>query len=114
MSRSRPWSEEEEERLRLLYPSGRAFEEVAKAFPRRSANAIRQKASRLGLRRITFAHTILDTQTVLRCSNGDGGDEEYLFKCVECGNWMHVNLPDDAENKTIVCSQCRSVCKYVS
>lgn len=114
MSRSRPWSEEEEERLRLLYPSGRAFEEVAKAFPVRSENAVRLKASRLGLKRLTIAHSILDTQTVLRCSNGDGGNEEFLFKCVECGNWTHVNLSENAENETIVCSQCRSVCKYVT
>jgi DNA-directed RNA polymerase subunit RPC12/RpoP len=114
MSRSRPWTEEEEKRLRLLYPSGRAFEEVARAFPRRSVNAVRQKASRLGLSRPTIARSILDTQGFLRCSNGDGGEEEYLFKCVECGNWIHVNLPDDAEDRTIVCSKCKAVCRFVA
>lgn len=114
MSRSRPWTEEEEERLRLLYPSGRAFEEVARAFPRRSVNAVRQKASRLGLKRPTIARSILVNQGFLRCSNGDGGEEEYLFKCVECGNWIHVDMPDGVDDRTIICSECKAVFRYVA
>lgn len=109
----RLWTEEEVGKLQLLYTSGTAFEEIARALPKRSANAIRQKASRLGLKRPTVSHLLLESQPVLRCSNGDGGDE-YLFKCSSCGSWIHVNVREEEDDRTIICPQCSTICKYVA
>lgn len=109
----RLWTEEEVGKLKLLYPSGKAFEDIVDALPKRSANAIRQKASRLSLKRPVASHAFLESRPVLRCSDGNGGDE-YLFKCSGCGSWIHVSLYDDVDDRTIVCRQCQTVCKYVS
>lgn len=50
--RTHPWSEDEVARLRLIYSEATVLE-LAKAFPDRSKQALRDKAWRLGLRRIT-------------------------------------------------------------
>lgn len=110
----RQWTKEEVAQLRRLYMSETAFEELRVFFPRRSKDAIRQKASRMGLKRPILSHSLIDSRPVLKCTNGDGGKEEYLFKCSECGSWIHMNLDDDINEKMIVCKQCSSVCKYVS
>lgn len=112
MSRKRLWTEEEIKKLELLYISEGTFEEIVSAFPKRSANAIRQKASRLGLRRPTISPSLFNSQTVLRCSNGNEEAEEYLFKCSGCGSWVHMNSYD--ENRVIVCRQCQTIYKYVA
>lgn len=109
----RLWTEEEVRRLKLLYTSGTAFEEIASSLQKRSANAIRQKASRLGLKRPPVSHLLLESQPVLRCSNGNGGDE-YLFKCSGCGSWIHVNVREEDDDSTIICRQCSTICKYVA
>jgi DNA-directed RNA polymerase subunit RPC12/RpoP len=114
MLERRLWSKEEVGKLKLLYLSVRPFEDIIDTFPMRTANAIRQKASRLGLRRPIVSHSLLESQTVLRCTDGNGGDEEYLFKCGSCGSWIHVNLMDDVENRTIVCSKCNTTSRYVA
>lgn len=50
--RNTPWSDEEVQRLRLLYPNpNKSFEELLAEFPGRTANSLRLKASRLGLER---------------------------------------------------------------
>ncbi|UCH57046.1 MAG: hypothetical protein JSV18_06835 [Candidatus Bathyarchaeota archaeon] len=114
MLRRSAWTKEETERLKLLYISGRSFEEIKRELPNRSSNAIRLKASRLGLRRPTISTPFLVTQNVLRFSDGDG-NSDLLFKCSGCGSWMHVDVEDDeAEVQTIVCRQCQSICRYVA
>jgi DNA-directed RNA polymerase subunit RPC12/RpoP len=110
----RLWTEEEVGKLRSFYVSGRPFEEIDSAFPNRTANAIRQKASRLGLRRPTASHSLLDSQAVIRCSDGNGDEWEYLFKCSVCGSWIHVNLTEEDEDRTIICRKCHAVLKYVA
>jgi DNA-directed RNA polymerase subunit RPC12/RpoP len=112
MSSGMLWTEKEVSRLRILYESLGSFEEVAKAFPSRTANAIRQKASRLGLKRPLVTSPFCESQTVLQCSNGGGDSEEYLFKCGSCGKWILVDL-EEAEDKTIVCPDCTTVCVFV-
>ena len=114
MSRQRLWTEEEIKKLEILYISGKAFEEIVDALPKRSANAIRQKASRLGLRRPAISSSLFNSQKVLRCSDGNGEAEEYLFKCSGCGSWVHVNLYDEDEDRIIVCRQCHTIYKYVA
>jgi hypothetical protein len=114
MLERRFWTDEEMDMLRVLYISGRSFDEINAAFPERSANAIRQKASRLGVKRPVVSNSLCESKSVLRCSNGKGGDDVFLFKCGDCGNWIHVDTSDQHENQTVVCSQCKSVCRYVA
>jgi hypothetical protein len=46
------WTANEEEKLERLYPDPHiTFEEITKALPGRSPNAIRLRANRLGLKR---------------------------------------------------------------
>ena len=51
MVKVKEWTDEEVERLKELYTSNKTFEEIAERFPLRTDNAIRLKASRLGLKR---------------------------------------------------------------
>ena len=115
MSRARLWTDEEIKKLELLYLSGKAIEEIMNDFQERSANAIRQKASRLGLRRPLISPSFIKSQKVLRCSNGNRETEEFLFRCSDCGNWIHVNLSDEEkEDRFIVCRQCQNSYRYVT
>jgi hypothetical protein len=113
MLERRLWTDEEMDRLRVLYVSGRGFDEIDTAFPKRSANAIRQKASRLGVKRPVVSNSLCESMSVLRCSDSNG-DDAFLFKCGDCGNWIHVDSPDPHENQTVVCPQCKAVCRYVA
>ena len=110
----RLWTDEEMDMLRVLYISRRGFDEIDTAFPERSANAIRQKASRLGVKRPVVSHSLCESKSVLRCSDGNGGDDAFLFKCGDCGNWIHVDSPDQHENQAVVCPQCKAVSRYVA
>jgi hypothetical protein len=107
------WTEDETKKLRFLYISGTSFDEIENEFPARSSNAIRQKASRLGLRRPPMFASMSSFQNVLRISDGVGGLEDFLFKCGECGSWIHANLNGETDNRTIVCRQCQTVLRYV-
>jgi DNA-directed RNA polymerase subunit RPC12/RpoP len=108
-----PWSEKEEDRLRALYISTESFEDIVREFPRRTTNAIRIKASRLGIKRPSVTSSKIEAPNVLKFLNGNGRDEDYFFKCSGCGNWIHVNLDDD-KIKTIICPDCNSACRYVA
>jgi hypothetical protein len=100
-------------RLKTLYKSKKTFEEIIEAFPKRTVNAVRQKASRLGLKRPSISHTVYNSNNYLRCYNGEENKEEYLFKCGGCGGWMHVYIGDQEDNRTIACNNCNTICKYV-
>ena len=106
------WTNNEISMLKQLYIEDTAFDEIRNAFPTRTANAIRQKASRLGLRRPVIKSSLIDSQSTIRGS-ANGDDEVYLFKCIDCGNWIQVNISNNTENHTILCPQCFSVSKYI-
>lgn len=114
MPRRSLWTEEETEKLRSLYISGTSFEEIEDELPARSTNAIRQKASRLGLRRHATLASINSFRNVLRISDGDGGAENLIFRCGGCGGWIHANLNDGADDRTIVCRQCQTILRYAA
>lgn len=113
MSGRNPWTAEETRRLRFLYVSGTSFEDIEKELPARSSNAIRQKASRLGLRRPMMTSSMNSSQNILRISDSNGGLEDFLFKCYSCGSWIHANLNDEEKDRTIVCRKCKTVLRYV-
>lgn len=114
MPRPADWTEEEIQRLKRLYPSDTSFEEIVEAFPNRTSNALRLKASRLGLRRPTIPSSGFLPSTILLCSEGDGGSKGYLFRCGECNNWIQVNGDDDEAGSVIVCGDCGAECYFAT
>ena len=112
MSRS-PWSEGEERMLSVMYLAGTSFDEIGQAFPERSPNAIRLKASRLGLKRPYVSASILESPNVLRFSDGNG-DSGFFFKCSGCGSWTHAKIEDEEDVHTVECRECSTVCRYIA
>jgi len=112
MSRPINWTEEELGRLKHLYTSEQSFEEIIMAFPQRTPNAIRLKASRLGLRRPTISSSLLPS-SILLCSEANGNSRGYLYRCRECGSWIQVNQEDEGSDNTVVCGNCQSKCYFV-
>lgn len=108
MPRPRKWTEEEIDRLRRLYTSERSFDEIVEVFPERTTNAIRQKASRLGVKRPTLPSSLCQSSNILLCSEGNGNSKGYLFRCSECGSWIQVDGEDEASDRIIVCSTCHA------
>ena len=109
MARIKEWSDEEVERLEKLYTSNMTFDEVVVHFPKRTSNAIRLKASRLGLRRPTIPTNLIQTKKVKFQSVGDDDSKGYLIKCNECGGWIQVDSFEDSMTITICCPQCDSI-----
>jgi len=72
----RRWTNNEISTLKQMYIADTAFEEIRDAFPARTINAIRQKASRLGLRRPVIKSSLFDSQSSIKCSV-NGNDEVY-------------------------------------
>jgi len=97
----RRWTREEVERLKTLYASDKPFEEIVKAFPGRSPNAIRLKASRLGLKRMRPPAEA--SPLIVK----GGETKRFLVKCGVCGHWMEV---EDAARGFILCERCGSPC----
>ena len=112
MSRN-SWSEVEERTLRFMYLAGTSFDEIGQAFPKRSPNAIRLKASRLGLKRPSISSSILESPNVLRFSDGNG-DTGFFFKCSGCGSWTHAQIEGDEDVHTVECRECSTLCRYVA
>ena len=109
MARINEWTDEEVERLHKLYGSNRTFEEIEVEFPMRTSNAIRLKASRLGIRRPLIPGNFIQAKPLLfRSGNGDGNDG-FILKCKQCGSWVQID--QDIENRTSVlsCGQCGSM-----
>ena len=113
MPRPTKWTEEELGRLKLLYTSERPFDEIVVAFPNRTSNAIRMKASRLGLKRPTIPSSLFPS-SILLCSEGNGNSKGYLFRCSECGSWIQINREDEVSDSAVVCGNCSSTCYFIT
>ena len=99
--------------LRIMYLAGTSLDEIGQAFPGRSPNAIRLKASRLGLKRPSISSSILGSPNVLRFSD-ENGDSGFFFKCSGCGSWTHAQIGDDEDVHTVECRECNTVCRYIA
>mgnify|MGYP005831152953 CR=1 FL=1 len=100
MLKENRWTEEEVNRLRRFYTSSDAFGEILKAFPNRTENAIRIKASRLGLKRPDIFYGSPNPSILLGIKKGD---KRYLVRCCDCGEWIQIK---SSKNKIIECSFC--------
>lgn len=107
MSNSKKWTEIEIKNLKRLYISEKLLEEVMEAFPERTENAVRLKASRLGLKRPALPSALMGQSTMLHCSEGNGNSKGYIFRCCACGIWIQVDGSDEASSGLIVCESCR-------
>ncbi len=105
MVKVKEWTDEEVELLRDLYTSNKTFDEIVERFPRRTENAIRLKASRLGIKRPLIGN-VIHVKPLMYKSGGNGGTSGYLMKCKECGSWIQVD--DNSRNRSTVlsCGKC--------
>jgi hypothetical protein len=106
MARVREWSDEEVGRLTELYTSNRSFEDILLEFPFRSSNAVRLKASRMGLRRPTLPVDLIHAEKVRFQSIDEDGAMGYLIKCKECGQWIQAERIGGGVCQTIRCGEC--------
>lgn len=106
MARVKEWSDEEVSRLTELYTSNKTFDEVMLEFPSRTHNAVRLKASRLGLRRPTILLDLPNSNRFRFKSLEDESNTGYLFKCEECGSWIQVENVGRGIYRTVRCMSC--------
>ncbi len=105
----RRWTEEEIRRLRAFYLSDASMERLSEAFPGRTLQAVRQKASRLGLRRMA-SQPQYPSSPILLC-RGEGGAEGLLLRCSNCGSWIRVSLEKGSRDEKIGCGGCGYILK---
>ena len=106
MAKTSVWTKEEVERLCDLYPSQKSFDEIVKEFPHRSPNAIRLKASRMGLRRPALTLGMYHEGKPILRSELNGDSKGYIMKCSECGGWVMIGNLDEGEQNAVVCKRC--------
>ena len=109
MTRINEWTDEEVERLHEQYGSNKTFEEIELEFPMRTSNAIRLKASRLGIRRpLTPGNFIQAKPIIFRTDNHDGSDG-FVMKCKQCDSWIQVDKDIERRASILNCGQCGSM-----
>lgn len=112
MVRVKEWSELEISKLEKYYPSSMAFDEILLELPQRTSNAVRLKASRLGLRRPLLMPEMVQALKVRM--NGDEAEPlGYIIKCKECGSWIQTDRLDEMKARAICCESCGSLYEIV-
>ena len=105
MVKVKEWTDEEVERLRELYISNRTFDEIVEKFPLRTENAIRLKASRLGIKR-PYIGDVIQVKPLKFKSSSRIDSTGYLLKCKECGSWMQVDQRAQNSASVLSCGKC--------
>jgi hypothetical protein len=105
MVKVKEWTDEEVQRLRELYTSNRTFEEIVDKFPMRTENAIRLKASRLGIKR-PYIGDVIQIKPATFMSGGWRDSISYLLKCKECDSWMQVEDSKQNSASVLSCGKC--------
>ena len=105
MVKVKEWTDEEVERLRELYTSNKTFDEIADMFPLRTENAIRLKASRLGIKR-PYIGDVIQVKPLTFKSLSSRESQEYLLKCNDCGSWMQIDRTSQNSASVISCGTC--------
>ena len=107
MARIREWSDAEVNMLRSLYGTNKTFEEIEHEFPARTSNAIRLKASRLGLKRPLLMGSLIQARPLqFKSGNGESG---YLLKCKECRTWIQIDESIERNTSILSCGKCGSM-----
>ena len=108
MVKIKEWTDDEVERLRELYTSNKTFEEIVEKFPLRTENAIRLKASRLGIKR-PYIGNVIQLKPLSFKTGKRGGSTGYILKCKDCGSWMQVDEKSQKDSSVISCGKCGSL-----
>lgn len=108
MVKMREWTDEEVDLLRDLYTSNKTFDEIVDKFPERTENAIRLKASRLGIKRPVIAN-IVHVKPLAYKSGKDSNMTGYLLKCNECGSWIQVEDEPYVASTVLSCGKCGNI-----
>ncbi len=108
MARVKEWSDEEVSKLREVYVSNKTFEEIELEFPARTSNAIRLKASRLGLKRPLILGNLIQAHPIQFKSN-NGGEDGYLLKCKQCSTWIQMDDNIERRASILSCGKCGSM-----
>jgi hypothetical protein len=109
MARVREWSDEEVGRLVKLYTSSKPFDEILMEFPSRTSNAVRLKASRMGLRRPTLPLNLVFAERLRYRSLDEEDATGFIIKCSECGTWIQVEGGGEGICRTIRCGECGAI-----
>lgn len=112
MARIKEWTDEEVAKLYELYGSNKTFEEIELEFPMRTSNAIRLKASRLGIRRPLILGNIVQAKPVMFKTSDDNGKDGILIKCKQCKTWVQIDGDKAAHASVLSCGQCGSLYQY--
>jgi len=107
MVNANEWTDEEIALLKELYPSNRTIEEIVEQFPSRTENAIRLKASRLGIKRPHISNVVYLKPITYKSGNQEGL-QGYLVKCQECGSWIQIDKELRQRTSVITCEKCGS------
>ncbi|MFH1179309.1 MAG: MJ0042-type zinc finger domain-containing protein [Candidatus Bathyarchaeota archaeon] len=113
MVKIKEWTDEEVESLRELYISNKTFDEISEKFPLRTDNAIRLKASRLGIKR-PFIGEVIQIKPLAYRSGNNGGSSGYLIKCKECGSWIQVDEDSPRNTSVVSCGKCGNFYQVLS
>jgi hypothetical protein len=108
MARINEWSDEEVNLLRDLYVSNKTFDEIELEFPARTGNAIRLKASRLGLRRPLIPGNLIQARP-LQFKSANGDEDGYLLRCKQCDTWVQVDEDIERRASILSCGKCGSM-----
>ena len=113
MAKVKEWTDEEVERLRELYTSNKTFDEIVEKFPLRTENAIRLKASRLGIKRPIIGD-VIQVKPLSYKSGRMGNSSGYLLKCKECGSWIQVDQRTQSSASIISCGKCGNLYQVIT
>lgn len=113
MVKIKGWTDEEVKRLKELYTSNKTLDEIADKFPLRTENAIRLKASRLGIKR-PYIGNIIQVKPITFKSVWLNDSIDYLLKCKECGYWMQVDKSSQHESNILSCGKCGNLYQVIA
>lgn len=112
MAKVKEWTDEEVERLRELYVSNKTFDEIVEKFPFRTENAIRLKASRLGIKR-PYIGDVIQVKPLTFKSTTRAESSGYLLKCKGCGSWIQVDQRSQSSSSVFSCGKCSNLYQVI-
>lgn len=113
MVKIKEWTDEEVKRLKELYTSNKTLDEIVDKFPLRTENAIRLKASRLGIKR-PYIGNIIQVKPITFKSVWLNDSIDYLLKCKECDYWMQVDKSSQHESNILSCGKCGNLYQVIT
>jgi hypothetical protein len=109
---TKKWTEDEIKKLKKIYPSKIEFNDIVKEFPLRTANAIRLKASRIGLKRPLISDKMHPAKLIVIEKDVEEKETAYIFRCDECKKWIRVKKREVDDHRAVLCDNCGAICYF--